>query len=62
MLEYAKSALGATFTGYKGGEFLMEEFTDCWICEYGTSHGDGIGPVMLALWLHAAIINPSSDD
>ena len=31
MLEFAKSAMGKTFTGYKGGEFEMGEFTDCWV-------------------------------
>ena len=51
MLEHAKSALGATFQGYKGGDFTMNEYTDCWIAEYGTSQGDKIGPTIKALWL-----------
>lgn len=50
MLTHAKAALGATFTGYKGGEYTMEGYTPCWIAEYGTSQGDRIGPTMLKLW------------
>lgn len=54
MLENAKAALGATFQGYKGGEYTMHEYTDCWIAEYGTSGGDKIGPTIKALWLATA--------
>ena len=48
MLSHAKSALGATFTGYKGGEFTMHAHTDCYISEYGKTGGDKIGPVLVA--------------
>ena len=54
MLEHANSALGATFTGYKGGEYTMHEYTDCWIAEYGKSDGDKIGPTLKAMWLATA--------
>lgn len=54
MLGYARSALGKTFTGYKGGEFTMHDFTDCWIAQYGTSEGDKIGPTLKAIWLATA--------
>lgn len=50
MLDHARGALRATFTGYKGGEFTMDEYTYCWIAEYGTSEGDKIGPTILKLW------------
>lgn len=50
MLKHAKSALGKTLTGYKGGEYEMGEATNCWIAEYGTSEGDKIGPTILKLW------------
>ncbi len=46
MLAYAKSALGQTFQGYKGGEYLMTEWTDVWIAEYGDT-GEPIGPTLL---------------
>lgn len=52
MLEHAKSALGATFMGYKGGEYTMHEYTNCWIADYGCSspNADLIGPTILKLW------------
>lgn len=48
MLAHAKSALGATFTGYKGGEFTMHAHTDCYIAKYREVGGDKIGPVLVA--------------
>ena len=54
MLENAKAALGSTFQGYKGGDYTMHEYTNCWIAEYGTSEGDKIGPTIKALWLATA--------
>lgn len=53
MLEHARSALGQTFCGYKGGDFTMREWTDCWLAEYGRE-GEGIGPVLLAFMLGEA--------
>lgn len=50
MLEHARNALGKTFTGYKGGEFMMDETTECWIAEYGSGGTDMIGPTLLKLW------------
>lgn len=50
MLTHAKNALGKEFTGYKGGEYIMGECTDCWIAPYGSSGGDKIGPTLLKLW------------
>lgn len=47
MLGHAKNALDATFTGYKGGEYTMRDYTDCWIAEYGSGDGQGIGPILL---------------
>jgi len=29
------SALGSTFTGYKGGDYVMDEHTPLWISAYG---------------------------
>lgn len=51
MLSNAESALGKVFEGYRGGSYLMDEYTDCWISEYGTSQdADKIGSTMLKLW------------
>jgi len=47
MLEHARSALGQTFTGYKGGEYTMGDWTDCWISEYSTASGDKIGDTLM---------------
>lgn len=35
MLQIAKSALGKTFTGYKGGEYIMDANTECFFAYYG---------------------------
>jgi hypothetical protein len=50
MLCHAESALGATFTGYKGGEYQMNSHTDCWISEYGYNSGDGISRQLVEYW------------
>jgi len=49
MLTHAKSALGKTFSGYKGGEYLMDEYTKCCIGEYGT-FGEDITSIHLKYW------------
>jgi len=41
LLNICKQCLGETFTGYKGGEFYMDEHTPLWIAEYGNC-GDKI--------------------
>lgn len=48
MLEAARSALGATFEGYKGGDFLMERYTQCYLVFDPSLNGEGIGPVLLS--------------
>jgi hypothetical protein len=47
MLACAKEALGHTYTGYKGGEYTMEEWTKVWLSEYGDNSGQSIGEVLL---------------
>lgn len=47
MLASARNALGETFTGYKGGEFTMHEYTRVWVSERGCT-GESIGPALLA--------------
>lgn len=51
VLEAARSALGSTYEGYKGGEYTMGGHTSCWIAEYGTSGDNQIGPLLLELLL-----------
>lgn len=51
MLKHAVSAMGNTFTGYKGGEFKMDEYTECWIAKYGEfTDSDCIGKTLLKMW------------
>lgn len=51
MLVHARSALGKTFEGYKGGDYTMSEYTPCWIAEYGCTSDDRLGPLLLDLML-----------
>lgn len=37
LLKRCRSALGATFQGYKGGDFIMGADTPLWSASYGTS-------------------------
>ena len=53
MLAAARSALGATFEGYKGGSYTMLGWTDCWLAEEGHGAGEEIGPILLTLLLAA---------
>lgn len=50
MLLAAKAALGATFTGYKGGDFHMSAYVDCYLAHYGNT-GEEIGPTLLEYML-----------
>lgn len=56
MLAHARAANGATFTGYKGGEFQMHEYTSCHIGKYGYC-GEQITSAHLKLWILTA--NPN---
>jgi hypothetical protein len=50
MLDHATNAMGQTFEGYKGGEYKMGEYTDCWLAHYGCC-GEELGPSLLAFML-----------
>lgn len=49
MLIFARSALGRTFTGYKGGEFLMNEYVDVLVGSWGYC-GENITDTHLRYW------------
>lgn len=53
MLASARSALGATYEGWKGGDFTMVRYTGCWLAEHGHGEGETIGPLLLTLMLAA---------
>ena len=46
MLACAKSALGTTYHGWKGGEYEMLEYTRIWLAHKGQS-GEGISTLLL---------------
>lgn len=52
MLTTARSALGATYGGWKGGEYTMHKYTECWLAAEGCE-GEGIGPVLIRLMVAA---------
>jgi hypothetical protein len=37
MLDEAKTAVGEVYEGYKGGNFEMGLYSDCWLAEFGCS-------------------------
>lgn len=59
MLECAKSALGATFSGWKSGDYTMTEYTDVYLAQVG-SCGEELGPMLLGYMLRDAI-NPDEE-
>ena len=61
MLAAARSALGTTFTGYKGGDYTMGEHTECWIANYGESGSDQIGHVLMRLLLAQPSPRPTQE-
>lgn len=52
MLADAKSALGKTFEGYKGGDFTMDENTEVHIADYGSGE-DLIGEILMFYMLNS---------
>jgi hypothetical protein len=62
MLAHARSAVGAVFTGWKGGEFQMDIETPVYIGEYGDC-GDPITPTHFKYWaLTATLPEPPKED
>jgi hypothetical protein len=59
MLADARSALGSTYQGWKGGDYTMGKYTDCWLATEGSSEdSETIGPVLLTLMLSAGLLDP----
>jgi hypothetical protein len=40
LLDMCRGAMGKTFMGYTGGDFMMGESTPLWVAHYGISSGD----------------------
>ena len=51
MASCARSALGATFPGYKGGEYTMNKHSDVWIAFEGQDSDNKLGPMLLEMML-----------
>ncbi|QCX81193.1 hypothetical protein C9F11_38050 [Streptomyces sp. YIM 121038] len=51
MLAAARSALGATFQGWKGGDFTMDEDSWCWLSQEGDASGETISALLLDFML-----------
>lgn len=49
MIEHARSADGAVFNGYKGGEYRMDGGVDVYIAQYGEC-GEPITLAYILLW------------
>jgi len=47
MLDAARSAVNKFYEGYKGGSYLMDNYTEVWIAEYGHGDGEQIGNMLL---------------
>ncbi|MFD5848364.1 hypothetical protein [Streptomyces chartreusis] len=59
MLEAARSAVGATYQGWKGGDFKMNEYDWCWLSEEGTASGETISPLLLDFMLTSSVDRPT---
>ena len=51
MLNAARSAVGKTFFGWKGGEYKMNEWTPVWLVKEQGCTGESLGAVLLELML-----------
>lgn len=51
MLAAARSALGATFEGWKGGDYEMSEYTTCWLVREEGYTGETVGALLLEYML-----------
>lgn len=54
MLEAARSAVGATYQGWKGGEFRMDRHSWCWLSGEGCTSGETISARLLGYILDEA--------
>lgn len=51
MLDEVKSAIGTVYEGYKGGNYLMRDYTTAWLVLEEGVCGETIGSVLLDLLL-----------
>lgn len=53
MLYAARSAMGETFQGWKGGDYTMDKYTDVWLVTEEGDTGESLGSMLLHLMLTA---------
>lgn len=51
MLKILEQALGRTYHGYKGGEYVMSEYVDVYLVESASECGEQIGPTFLKMMI-----------
>ena len=61
MLVNAEDALDKTFEGYKGGDYEMGKYTECWLASYG-SCGETIGSLLLRYILADTVATDSEGE
>lgn len=61
-LTICKDAMGRTFTGYKGGEFLMGDSTPVWISEYGLNENLGFESIDFDEDSHLVVIKTKVEE
>lgn len=60
MLAHARSAVGTTYQGWKGGDYTMALDSDCYLAE-PREIGETLGPTLLRLMLAAGTIPAETD-
>lgn len=58
LLNKCRGCMGRTFTGYKGGEFMMGETTPVWISPWGSTSGGRL----MELRLVDGVVEPVVED
>lgn len=58
MLADARSAVGATFEGWKGGDYTMDKNDPVWLVQERGDTGETLGRVLLGLMLTNVAPNP----
>lgn len=56
VLAAARSALGATFQGWKGGDYTMSDYSTCWLVTEEGDCGESLGAMLLELLIAGASV------
>ena len=61
LLHAAESAMGQTYSGWKGGSYTMDEGTECYIAEMGATGSAVTEPLLRSLFTDAPSWWPSPE-